>query len=391
MSIHDRRLQIVLSILQQYDHQKPFPSYLSSYFRSHPNMGSRDRKIIRAWCYYFFRTGSALNEQPEKKIAAGAFLSAEEQNDELNFLTGQFLPGLIFSPNESVGQKLDKLQSVVPDFDLNAVFPLPNLLSPEIDKRKWIESFFIQPEIYIRVKKGRSREVLSELEKKGISMNVTSVDNCFSVAGLNQVEKLETYRRGYFELQDKMSQQTATFMQAGAGERWWDACAASGGKSLLLLENQPDVFIEATDLRASVLENYSERMIRNGWKKKFSTRQMDLLKENFPDDVFDGIIADVPCSGSGTWSRNPEWIGRYMTSDIEAFSLLQRNIVNNLIPSLKPGKKFIYITCSAFFIENEGNIQYIEKNFSLSTERMQYLSGYREKADTLFVCLMKKL
>jgi 16S rRNA (cytosine967-C5)-methyltransferase len=354
-------------------------------------MGSKDRKLVKGWCYDFLRLGNALCElQPEKRLAIGSFLCAESNAPSLEYLLSEFYPELLPSVPKVLEEKLENIKELFPGFSEETIFPLFSQLSSFLDKDQFIRSMFIQPDIFIRIKKGKKEKVLEELRRKNIPCTSTIEENAFAVNRIGQADKLETYQSGDFEFQDLMSQRCRTFFQPEQNESWWDACAASGGKSLLLLDLDPSVKITATDIRESALKNYSGRLNRSGYNKNFNTHLADLRNPVFTDERFDGIIADVPCSGSGTWSRNPEWIGHSSLQDLQAFVMLQRSIVNNLLPALKTGKPIIYITCSAFFIENVLIIQFFEREYGLQSEQMQYLSGSSLKADTLFVCRMKK-
>jgi len=102
------------------------------------------------------------------------------------------------------------------------------------------------------------------------------------------------------------------------------------------------------------------------------------------------IIADVPCSGSGTWSRTPEQLYFFQEIKIEEYSKLQKRIASNAIPELQPGGSFVYITCSVFKKENEDVAMHIKENFHLQLRQMEVLKGYDKKADSMFVALFEK-
>ena len=103
------------------------------------------------------------------------------------------------------------------------------------------------------------------------------------------------------------------------------------------------------------------------------------------------IIADVPCTGSGTWSRTPEQLFFFDEKDISKYSSLQKKILTNTIPRLKAGGWLLYVTCSVFREENEGNVKFIEETFAVSLQKQELLIGYEIKADTLFVALFRKM
>ena len=103
------------------------------------------------------------------------------------------------------------------------------------------------------------------------------------------------------------------------------------------------------------------------------------------------IIADVPCSGSGTWARTPEQLYFFKEDKIEYYNKLQKNILSGVIPFMKPGGSLLYITCSVFSKENEEVVNYIVENHKLKLVKMELITGYKEKADTLFVALFTGL
>ncbi len=97
-------------------------------------------------------------------------------------------------------------------------------------------------------------------------------------------------------------------------------------------------------------------------------------------EKFDLIIADVPCTGSGTWARTPEQLCYFNEKQIEKYSALQKQIIQNVIPYLNPGGLFLYITCSVFKKENEGIVDFIKQKFNLEIVKMRLLKGYEIQA-----------
>ena len=79
-----------------------------------------------------------------------------------------------------------------------------------------------------------------------------------------------------------------------------------------------------------------------------------------------------------------------MKEKIETYSVLQKKIVSNVIPQIRPGGMFIYITCSVFKKENEENVYFIKENFHLELKQMEILKGYDQKADSMFVAVLQK-
>ena len=157
---------------------------------------------------------------------------------------------------------------------------------------------------------------------------------------------------------------------------------------------QSQIVLTVSDMRESILTNLDKRFqsagIRNHRQYTF-----DLLKGNTQHAIFNAqysmIVADVPCSGSGTWSRTPEQLYYFDETKIESYSSLQKSIVSKIIPQLQPGGSFVYITCSVFKKENEDVVEYVKKNFKLKLIKMELLKGYERKADSMFVALFNGL
>ena len=194
-------------------------------------------------------------------------------------------------------------------------------------------------------------------------------------------------------MQDLSSQKTGAFFQPQKYDYWWDCCAASGGKSLLLHDLEPQIQLLVSDVRETSLNNLDERFQLAGLKK-YQKKVLDLLLNNEQElhhYTFDGVILDAPCSGSGTWGRTPEMLHFFDVQKITYFQKLQKTIAANVLNYLKPGKPLIYITCSVFKQENEEVIAYLQEEHHLKLESMEVIRGYQDKADTMFVARLLKV
>ena len=153
----------------------------------------------------------------------------------------------------------------------------------------------------------------------------------------------------------------------------------------MLLAAQPQVQLFVSDIRKSIMENLRERFERNG-VINYNGFMVDLTNSDalkrLPE--FDGIIADVPCSGSGTWTRTPEWLTFFTADILNEHIQQQREIVSSICNKLKPGGQLIYLTCSVFKDENEDNIQWFLQNLPLKLEEQHYYQFSTSGGDTLF-------
>ena len=283
-------------------------------------------------------------------------------------------------------------------FNLNDVFPFTDHISKGINTETLLRSLFIQPDLFIRIHPGKEDLVKSALQSAGVNFKELSAQTLALPNGtkLDLIfggQDNSILKKSYpFEVQDLSSQQTVSYFQPKKYEHWWDACAASGGKSLLLFNQEPLIKLVVSDIRESVLNNLDERFIGAGLRT-YQKKILDLTQNADPilhDFQFDGIILDAPCSGSGTWGRTPEMISQFEAYKIQGFQNLQKTIAANVVKYLKPGKPLVYITSSAFREENENVVAYLVNELGLQLEASEVLKGYENKADTMFVARMVK-
>jgi 16S rRNA (cytosine967-C5)-methyltransferase len=306
-------------------------------------------------------------------------------NTQTNSFLQNFKPDWAACVGFSIDDKLALVKTAYPAFNLADVFPWGAQLSGGIDQEAFFKSFFCQPDLFIRVRNGYDHLVKGELSKAGVTFKDEG-NGCLSLPNGTRLETIFPVQH-WFEVQDLSSQQTGDFFRPQRWDSWWDACAASGGKSLLLHEDEPNIKLVVSDIRESVLTNLDERFHLAGLTK-YQKKALDLttnVDQTLHDYAFDGIILDAPCSGSGTWGRTPEMIAQFNPQKIEFFQKLQKSIAQNVVKYLKPGKPLIYITCSAFKGENEEVVNFLVKELGLKLEESKVLKGYEHKADTMFV------
>jgi 16S rRNA (cytosine967-C5)-methyltransferase len=197
-------------------------------------------------------------------------------------------------------------------------------------------------------------------------------------------------------VQDYSSQRVSELLfLAGAHIKFpvkvWDCCAASGGKSILAKDILKDIELTVSDLRESILINLKKRFADAGIRhyKSFVANLSEPVATLEPEN-FQLIIADVPCSGSGTWGRTPEHLCYFDGKAIDNYCSLQRKIVGNIIPFLQEKGYLLYITCSVFKKENEAIVKWVQEEHRLDLVKMEVLKGYTLKADTLFAALLVK-
>ena len=244
--------------------------------------------------------------------------------------------------------------------------------------------------MFIRLVRGREQEVLDELAAKGWEHELIN-EQLVSFKQHYPLHDLHTSESGAFEVQDIASVESGEWFDPKDGQQWFDACAGSGGKSLLLLDKNQNIQLTVNDKRPEILDELQQRFGRGGWTTP-RMMQADLSLGIYEGlGPFDGIIADLPCTGSGTWGRSPERIRFFDPAEIDRFATLQRDIIKQLVKVLDKQGKLYYITCSGYARENEHNVAILCDELSLQCTRKKYCEGYRHGGDTLFVAELVRL
>jgi len=387
----EQQLRIFLRVLETFPGDKPLAKFLPDFFKRNKQMGSNDRRSASRLLYNYFRLGKAVSEKSiEQRLFLAEFLCNSVDNPFLH----HFRPDL----NDKIYWTLDEkinYASLHEGLAIKELFPFTKHLSDGIDEEAFLRSFFVQPDLFIRIHPQAVSWVLKTLEENIIDFKLIAEHTVALPNGtnLNALFPDNNFPVKPYEVQDLSSQQTVGFFKPNRYEHWWDACAASGGKSLLLFSEQPDIKLLVSDIRESVLDNLDERFIASGLRT-YQKKLIDLTKNADPEIhhyEFDGIILDAPCTGSGTWGRTPEMISQFEEYKIKGFQNLQMTIAANIIKYLKPGKPLIYITCSVFKEENEEIVAWLQKTHGMQLEGSELIKGYKNKADTMFVARLIKV
>lgn len=386
-------------LLQQYDGSQPFGSFIKQFFSQHKKYGSKDRKNISQLCYAFFRLGKALPQlSTAGRILTGLFLCSPAANELLQHLRPHWNEKALLTLAEKI-----QLLSIDQPFTLHDLFPWATELSEGLAYDPFCTSFFTQPDLFLRLRPGKETVVKKKLQQAGISFHEIG-SACLALPNASKVDTLiDTDREAV--IQDYSSQRIGELMEfirasaaprvsetgASTPPRVWDACAASGGKSILAQDVFQRIDLTVSDVRKSILINLEKRFATAGIKH-YNSFIADLSTSTctVPHSSFDIIITDVPCSGSGTWSRTPEQLYYFEPKEIDRYSALQKKIVHQAIPHLKPGGFLLYCTCSVFKKENEEVVQYIRERHSLQLLKQALFTGYDQKADTLFGAVFQK-
>lgn len=204
----------------------------------------------------------------------------------------------------------------------------------------------------------------------------------------------ESFKQGFFEVQDASSQLVAEILDVKPGQRVIDTCAGAGGKSLhiaALMENKGQLI--AMDIYGSKLKELKRRARRNG-AHNIEPREIDSTKvyKKLYGSA-DRVLIDAPCTGLGVIRRNPDTKWKMQPEFLEQITKTQREILGNYSKILKPGGKMVYATCSILPQENKDQVKSFlsseeGSDFSLISEKKIYASksGY----DGFYMALLEK-
>jgi 16S rRNA (cytosine967-C5)-methyltransferase len=202
----------------------------------------------------------------------------------------------------------------------------------------------------------RDAAVETELTAEGIELAPGAFLSSARRVYAGDITQTKAYRNGRISIQDEASQLVAALV--GRGQRILDCCAAPGGKTRFIADRNPNAKITAVELhphRARLME----KMFRPGNSDSDRDRAQDIEiliadARSLPaNSFFDRVLADVPCSGTGTLARNPEIKWRLQPSDLLDLQARQLAILKSAMKQVAPDGRLIYSTCSMEKEENE--------------------------------------
>ncbi len=221
----------------------------------------------------------------------------------------------------------------------------------------------IQPVLAVRLASSTAEAELAveaELAAAGIVLEAGQLLSAARTVVAGDIAATPAFREGRVRLQDEGSQLVAELASAHPSQTRanssqkvnsiLDACAAPGGKTLILAERNPQARILALEVSAARIEDLRKRLAVLGDRAECRLTDAAALAE---DAAFDLALADVPCSGTGTLGRNPEIRHHLRPEDFARQAERQRAILAAALRSVRPGGCAVYSTCSLEPEENE--------------------------------------
>lgn len=346
------RLQAAIEVLDEViastrDDGPPADAIVTRYFKHRRYAGSKDRRAVRE---LVFRAIRRLAGQPNDGRAA--ILGLVEDEPQLLELFG--LPR---GPEPRREDEQSAEAGIVPEW-------LRNELSPLVTDGEW-QALLERAPVDLRVNVARTSR--DELIMQFPDATPTSI--CpwgIRLQPESRIDDHPAYLAGIAEVQDEGSQLIALACEAGNGQRIIDLCAGAGGKSLALAAAAPKTQVLATDSNRSRLSKLQPRAERAG--ASIETRLLnppreleDLSEWRGATDV---VLVDAPCSGSGTWRRNPEGRWRLTPERLDRLVALQVRLLDIGAELVRPGGYLVYAVCSLLSREGAGQIDHFRQRHS---------------------------
>lgn len=334
---------VAIFLINKYDGTMPLSYFLKKYFSENKKHGSKDRKYISHLCYCYYRLGKCIEQySTEERLKIALFLC----NESVDVWRKLYDEVWINNWQNNLLKRIEFIQQQYTEFNVENIFPFVEELSDEIVANSFIQSHLIQPNLFLRIRPKQKELVINKLTDANFHFELLN-ETCVALPNSSKVDDVLNINKEAV-IQDYSSQQIAHFFKliepTKSNISIWDCCAASGGKSILAKDIFANIQLTVSDIRKSIIQNLQNRFAQAGIYH-FQFFVADIASSNFtlPKNVqqkFQLIICDVPCSGSGTWSRTPEQIYFFTEEKINEYAALQKRIVSNALKYLAENSFF---------------------------------------------------
>jgi 16S rRNA (cytosine967-C5)-methyltransferase len=378
------RIAAAIELLQAVDAGRgPADDIVGEYFRRHRFAGAKDRAAISEHIYavlrrraaldwWIAREGSGLSADARRRMLAALVLVEEWSPEAIARACDgdRFRPSPLDAAEQRLvagvtGEKLEQRDMPPPvrgnypewlEPHLEAVFG--RALPREMAALNGAAALDLRLN---RLKTNDREKLRTLLMHEGVEAARTPLSPLgLRVFGRIPLGTLDVFREGLIEVQDEGSQLAALLADARPGMRIVDFCAGAGGKTLALagqMENRGHLV--ACDISEKRLERATQRLRRAGasivQRVPLQSARDKWVKRHVRS--FDRVFVDAPCTGTGTWRRNPDAKWRLKPADLAELTALQAEILDSAARLAKPGGRVIYVTCSLLREENEAQIE----------------------------------
>ena len=251
-------------------------------------------------------------------------------------------------------------------------------------------AFQAHPPLTLRVNRRHAdaEQYLAALHDAGLNGKILD-DYAIRLAQAVPVAQLPRFAEGWVSVQDWGAQQAAYLLNPQHGERVLDACAAPGGKTGHILE-LADCDLTALDIAPQRLQRVRDNLARLHFQAALHCADAQNLSDWYNGEPFDAILADIPCTASGTIKRNPDikWLRR--PTDAYKTARQQEPMLDALWTTLKSGGRMLLATCSIFEEENQQQCHRFLNRHPDAQLRTEKILIPSEKQDGFYYALIEK-
>ncbi len=342
----------------------------SAFFKARRYAGSKDRRAIRDLVWRVIRQ---FGERPE--TGRSAMITLADHDHELAVC----FDGSQYGPAEITTDEPRAKEGIIPDW-------IDERLSDNIDQEEKQALLSRAPlDLRVNISRGNRADIMPLLDAAE-----PIGENAIRLPTNSAITKLPLYQDGLAEIQDFGSQLIVDACGDVRDKKILDLCAGAGGKTLSLfdriLKNQSGEII-ATDVNRARLSKIADRQARlmNIAQHHNSLdvirkillnpgKEIDMLSEFI--ESFDIVLVDAPCSGSGTWRRNPETRWRLTPERLEQVKRQQMRVLDIADKMLKKGGVLVYAVCS--ILDEEGATQiskFLDDNSNYNVDNIKLENG----------------
>lgn len=349
------RVAAAIAVLDRVGQGTAAEQALTAWARSARYAGSKDRAVVRDHVFSVLRRwrscAQAGGGETGRALMQGLLRTEGIAPD--SFFTGEGHAPAPLSPQEQAGDTVPEGDAMLdlPDW-LLARFRQDHGAAVGADLARCLRD---RAPLHLRVnlRKAGREDMIAALAEEGIAAGPVSLSpTALEVTeGVRRVRLSEAYRDGRVEIQDAASQAVCDLVALEPGARVLDYCAGGGGKSLALAA-RADLRLFAHDANPQRMKDLPARAARAGVEiATVGTQDLAALAP------FDLVVADVPCSGSGAWRRQPEAKWRLTPERLGELVAIQAAILGACAALLRPGGRLVYMTCSLLRAENDDQVQ----------------------------------
>lgn len=399
MKIHRPLAEAVVLALQEiFGENRKADKVIQTVLRSNSKWGSRDRgfiaettyEIVRWWRLLHFVNGTEIIDHRSKTLwqILGIYLiKSEIELPEFKEFTALHYPAIIDRFSNS-GQNLAVRESI-PDW-------LDDLGKSQLDNQweKELHAMNKQASVGLRVNTSKItiNQLQQQLQAEGVETStVDAVDQALYLNKRSNIFQTKAFQSGLFEVQDPGSQLIAPFLDVEPGMRVVDACAGAGGKSLHLsnlMDNKGRII--SMDVEGWKLVELKRRAKRNG-AHNIETREITGKVIKRLRESADRLLLDVPCSGLGTFRRNPDAKWKLSREFIDRVAGMQSEILQSYASIVRKGGKMVYATCSILPMENRDQVEnFLTKNPDYTLEKDNIILPSERGFDGFYMALIKR-